>query len=111
MAPTYHLVQSLVKSLAIMEILAESVEGMGVTEIGERVGMNKSTVHRILTTLVNENYVEQDQAKGKYRLSFKLFVIARKIINNIRATKIVGTFLEKAANKTRYFTIERSETI
>jgi DNA-binding IclR family transcriptional regulator len=100
MAPTYHLVQSLVKSLAIMEILAESVDGMGVTEIGERVGMNKSTVHRILTTLVHENYVEQDQAKGRYRLSFKLFVIARKIINNIRATKVVGTFLEKLAAKT-----------
>lgn len=100
MAPTYHLVQSLVKSLAIMEILGESVDGMGVTEIGERVGMNKSTVHRILTTLVHENYVEQDQAKGRYRLSFKLFVIARKIINNIRATKVVGGFLEKLAAET-----------
>ncbi|MBU0519871.1 IclR family transcriptional regulator [bacterium] len=100
MAPTYHLVQSLVKSLAIMEILGESVEGLGVTEIGDRVGMNKSTVHRILTTLVHEGYVDQDQAKGRYRLSFKMFVIARKILNNIRATKVVSPFLEKLAGET-----------
>jgi len=100
MAPTYNLVQSLVKSLAIMEILGENVEGLGVTEIGDLVGMNKSTVHRILTTLVHEGYVDQDQAKGRYRLSFKLFVIARKILNNVRATKVVGPFLEKLASET-----------
>ncbi len=100
MAPTYHLVQSLVKSLAIIEVLPENVEGLGVTEISERVGLNKSTVHRILTTLVHEGYVDQDQAKGRYRLSFKLFIIARKILNNIRATKVVSPFLEKLAKET-----------
>ncbi len=100
MAPTYHLVQSLIKSLAIMEVLGENVEGMGVTEIGERVGMNKSTVHRILTTLVNENYVDQDHRKGRYRLSFKMFEIGRKILNNVRATKVVGSFLEKLSEET-----------
>lgn len=100
MAPTYHLVQSLIKSLAIMEILAESPEGMGVTEIGDRVNMNKSTVHRILTTLVHEQYVEQDYAKGRYRLCFKLFEIARKILNNVRPTKVAAPFLEKLAKET-----------
>ncbi len=100
MTPSYHLVQSLIKALAILEILADSVEGMGVTEIGERVGMNKSTVHRILTTLVHEGYVEQDHAKGRYRLSFKLFIIARKIINNLTPTRICSPFLKKLAEQT-----------
>ncbi len=97
MAANFHLVQSLIKSLAILEVLCESVEGMGVSEIGERVGLNKSTVHRILTTLVHENYVEQDQAKGRYRLSPKIFELSRKILNNIRPTKIIASHLEKLA--------------
>lgn len=100
MAPTYHLVQSLIKSVAILEVLADSVEGMGVTEISEQVGMNKSTVHRILTTLVHERYVEQDVRKGRYRLSFKLFEIARKILNNVSTTKVVAPFLEKLVEET-----------
>ncbi|MFH1862982.1 MAG: IclR family transcriptional regulator [bacterium] len=100
MAVTYHLVQSLVKSLAIIDILAESSDGMGVTEIGEKVGMNKSTVHRILTTLVHEKYVEQDRVKGNYRLSLKVFEIARKILNNIRPTKVITPYLEKLAEQT-----------
>jgi len=100
MAPTYHLVQSLIKSLAILEYLAESTEGLGVTEIGDAVGLNKSTVHRILTTLVHEKYVEQDHAKGRYRLSFKLFELSRKILNNVRATKVIAPYLEKLSLET-----------
>lgn len=100
MAPTYYPVQSLIKSVVIMEILADSVEGMGVTEISEKTGMNKSTVHRILTTLVHERYVDQDVRKGRYRLSFKLFEIARRILNNVRTTKVAAPFLEKLAEET-----------
>ncbi|RJP82231.1 MAG: IclR family transcriptional regulator [Candidatus Zixiibacteriota bacterium] len=100
MAANFHLVQSLIKSLAILEVLCESVEGMGVSEIGERVGLNKSTVHRILTTLVHENYVEQDQAKGRYRLSPKMFELSRKILNNVRPAKVIAPQLEKLAHAT-----------
>ncbi len=97
MTANFHLVQSLVKSLALLEVLCESVEGMGVTEISDQVGLNKSTVHRILTTLVHENFVEQDQTKGRYRLSPKLFELARKILNNLRPTKVIAKELEKLA--------------
>jgi DNA-binding IclR family transcriptional regulator len=100
MALTYYPVQSLIKSVAIMDILADSVEGMGITEISEKTGMNKSTVHRILTTLVHERYVDQDVRKGRYRLSFKLFEIARRILNNVRTTKVVAPFLEKLTEET-----------
>ncbi|TKJ39019.1 hypothetical protein CEE37_11380 [candidate division LCP-89 bacterium B3_LCP] len=100
MAPTYHLVQSLIKSLAIMDVLADEVEGLGVTEIGDRVNMNKSTVHRICTTLVHEQYVVQDQRKGRYRLSFKLFEISRRVLNNVSPTKTVAPFLDKLVEET-----------
>jgi DNA-binding IclR family transcriptional regulator len=100
MAANFHLVQSLIKSLAILEVLCESIEGMGVSEIGERVGLNKSTVHRILTTLVHEGFVDQDQAKGRYRLSPKIFELSRKILNNIRPTKVIAPYLEKLAQTT-----------
>ncbi len=100
MPANFHLVQSLIKSLAIIDVLSESVDGMGITEMSERIGLNKSTVHRISSTLVHEGFVEQDQRKGVYRLSPKLFELARKILNNIRPAKIVGPHLEKLARAT-----------
>jgi len=100
MPANFHLVQSLIKSLAIVDVLSESADGMGITEMSDRIGLNKSTVHRISSTLVHEGFAEQDQRKGVYRLSPKLFELARKILNNIRPAKIVGPHLEKLSKAT-----------
>lgn len=100
MAANFHLVQSLIKSLAIIEVLSEIIDGMGVTDISERIGLNKSTVHRILTTLVHEGFVEQDQVKGRYHMSPKIFELARRILSNIRPAKVIAPHLERLAKAT-----------
>lgn len=40
----------------------------GVTELAERLDLGKSTVHRLLATLVDEDLIEQDAETGRYRL-------------------------------------------
>ena len=44
-------VQSIDRALSIIEALAGEKEGLGVTEISTRVGLHKSTVHRLLSAL------------------------------------------------------------
>ena len=44
-------VQSIDRALSIIETLAGEKEGLGVTEISTRVGLHKSTVHRLLSAL------------------------------------------------------------
>lgn len=41
---------------------------LGVTELADRLGLGKSTVHRLLATLLAEDLVEQDGETGRYRL-------------------------------------------
>jgi IclR family transcriptional regulator, KDG regulon repressor len=41
---------------------------LGVTELARRLGLGKSTVHRLLATLAAEQLIEQDPASGRYRL-------------------------------------------
>lgn len=41
---------------------------LGVTELSGRLGIGKSTVHRLLATLLSEDLVEQDPTTGRYRL-------------------------------------------
>ena len=43
-------------------------ESIGVSELARRLGLGKSNVHRLLTTLVAEGLVEQDARTGGYRL-------------------------------------------
>jgi DNA-binding IclR family transcriptional regulator len=41
---------------------------LGVTELAARLGIGKSTTHRLLATLAGEGLIEQDTATGRYRL-------------------------------------------
>lgn len=68
-------VQSVERAFALLERVAERDE-VGVTELGRQTGLQPSTVHRLLTTLVRCNYVVQSAATGRYRLSHKLVALA-----------------------------------
>jgi DNA-binding IclR family transcriptional regulator len=46
------------RALAVLGVLADSTEPMGVTEIARRVGLPKSVVHYHVSALVRNHYVE-----------------------------------------------------
>ncbi len=79
-APRYP-VQTIDKALEVLEILADEgfQEGLGVSELSIRLNIGKSTVHRILDTLMARNYIEQCEDTKKYRLGWRLFEIGNII--------------------------------
>lgn len=46
---------------------------MGITALATRLGLAKSTVHRLVSTLVSEGFLERNPADGRYRLGLLLF--------------------------------------
>lgn len=76
-------VQSVDRALSILELLSNYNEGLGITEIGERTELHKSTVHRLLGTLIYKGYVVQDNLTNRYRLTMKLFELGNRKINDI----------------------------
>jgi len=60
-------VKSLIKALCILEELGEN-GALGVTELGKRLGMRLSTVHRLLGPPKGKGYVLTDPATSKYLL-------------------------------------------
>lgn len=54
-------------------------EGVSLTEICEFLDMKKSSVHRILNTLLKYNYIEHFPGSKKYRLSWELYYIGNTI--------------------------------
>jgi len=68
-SPTWEtgpLIQSVERAFLVLRALALSPAG--VTELAERVGLPKSTVARMLTTLTAQEVVEQPTPGGEYRL-------------------------------------------
>lgn len=75
-------VQSIERALDIIEVLADYQDGIGVTELAGKLGLNKSTVHRILATLASRGYVNKTD-KGLYRLGINLIEVVSCYINNL----------------------------
>jgi IclR family KDG regulon transcriptional repressor len=67
------------KALAILNSFTRDVPNQGVTEIANRLGMTKSTVHALLKALREEGYVIYDPSTKRYFLGYKPLDLAGRI--------------------------------
>lgn len=77
------LVQSVDRTLTILEVLSDYSDGLGITDISERVNLHKSTVYRLLSTISYKGYVVQDEETSKYKITFKLFELGSKKVEKL----------------------------
>ncbi|HHY70866.1 MAG TPA: IclR family transcriptional regulator [Thermoanaerobacterales bacterium] len=101
-------VQSVERAIKILEELAMEKEGLGVTELSHRVDLHKSTVHRMLTTLLNLGYVEQSTLSEKYRLGMKLLILGGAILERMDIRNEAHDLLEglsKQVNETVHLVV------
>jgi len=61
-------IQVIARSADILRTLRSAPGGLSQAEVGERVGLARSTIHRLLNALENEGLVESDGPRGRYRL-------------------------------------------
>src|ERR1700749_2368882 len=62
------MIQSVQRAAQILAVLGSGTPRLGVTEIADRVGLAKPTVHGLLRTLEAHDLVAQDPDTGKYSL-------------------------------------------
>ena len=67
----------------ILELLSLEKNGLGVTEIGNRTGLHKSTVHRIVNSMAKRGYIEKVAAANTYRIGPKLVEISSIYLNSV----------------------------
>jgi DNA-binding IclR family transcriptional regulator len=66
------MVQSVQRAARLLRELATSGPRLGVTELAERIGVSKPTVHALLRTLEAEGFVRQERESNKYLLGSAL---------------------------------------
>src|SRR5579863_7029863 len=64
-------VQSVERTLDILESLVELGSEVGLVEISQAVSLPLATVHRLLGTLIQRGYVKQNRQNRKYSLGFR----------------------------------------
>lgn len=66
-----------------------------MTELTARVGLQKSTVHRLLSVLGQHRYVAQSASTGKYRLGYRLSELSRSVTAYPNLVETAEPFLRR----------------
>ncbi len=93
-------VQSVTRALSLLEIMADSPEECSLSEISEQANLPSSTVHRLLTSLVQVGYVAQDPATNRYSLGNNLIRLSHAAVKKHTLIRIARPWLEKTAAQT-----------
>jgi len=87
------------KLFLVLETLAKTGP-IGLSDLCREVSLNKTTVHRLLNSLLYMGYVRQDTQTSRYSLSFKIWDIANQFVSKIDIVEEARPSLRELAAKT-----------
>ncbi len=90
-------VQSAERIFQVLEMLADNGE-MGLMELSTALGLHKSTVHRLLMSLIYMGYAKQNEKTQKYTLTYKLVNMSGKILDRMDIVEIAKPYMERLSN-------------
>lgn len=93
-------IQSLERAAAILETVAHSRNGIGLSELSLKVGLNTSTAFHLLKTLVQLGYVAQGEDSKRYRIGTRIFTLAAGAIDDNTLLSLATPVLERLSEKT-----------
>ena len=92
-------IKSIERCFDIIELLGQHAKGMRLSDIAANLGLNTSTVHHILNTLVSRNYVSQASETKKYSLGIAFLEISHNILASVDIRNVARPHLEALRNK------------
>lgn len=91
---------SVENALRVLELFTPNEAEKRVTEIAKELNLAKSTVARLLKTLLKHGYVKQNEETKKYSLGNKILTLYGSLIENLEIVKEAYPFLKALADET-----------
>jgi IclR family KDG regulon transcriptional repressor len=88
-------IRAVERALDVLECFSIKTPELSMTQIAERIGINKSTVHRLLATLERKRFVERDPVSGTYRAGIHLLQLAYLAMETNDLSRVAEPFLHK----------------
>jgi IclR family transcriptional regulator, KDG regulon repressor len=84
---------SVATAIRLLKAFSEEEEELGVSALAQKLGVAKSTVHRLAVTLVSEGLLEQDPRTDRYRLGIGLFGLGTLVRRRMNLSNEARPFL------------------
>src|SRR5205814_5923720 len=91
---------SVANSLRLIKAFSEDEYEIGISDLAKRLGLAKSTVHRLASTLLEQGILEQNSGDGKYHLGLALFELGAMVRRKMDFTMEARPFLRALMEKT-----------
>ena len=88
------------RALKVLLFLAQDPKDLSISEISDKMSINKSTIYRILNTLYKNGFVSKNESNAKYRIGLKCLEIGNCIVRSLDLRNIARPFLEKLRDQT-----------
>lgn len=88
-------VKSLDKAFSIIEFISDYKDGLSLSEIAKFMNLSRSSVHHILSSLINNGYIKQNEKTKKYKIGLKFTDISNKFLKNLSLYSISIPYLNK----------------
>ena len=89
------------KAAMALEALLGHPRGATPTEIAEDLGINRSTVFRLLTSLDHVGLVDRDASNGRYRLGLRLMVFGDAVRETLDLARLADSIMQELRDATR----------
>ena len=94
------MVQSLARGIEILSIIQEKGSTTAV-EIATELDVDKSTVSRLISTLMQYDMISIDPISKKYRLGFRLLYLSEGVKRNFNIAMLARPYLYKICDETK----------
>lgn len=85
----------------VMDCISENpIEGIGVSELSRRTNLSKSTIHRMLSSMMSHQLVTQNYQTKQYVLGPKAMFWGSQFLRSQDPIGLLGQYCEEISNKT-----------
>ena len=94
-------IRAVERALDVLMCFTNATPSLTMTQISDMVGINKSTVHRLLATLEGKRFLERDAATGIYKPGIRLVQMAFLSREHNPLRSVSTPFLEDLSGRIR----------
>jgi DNA-binding IclR family transcriptional regulator len=91
---------SVANAIRLVKVFSDDDYEIGISDLGKRLLLPKSTVHRLASTLIDAGMLEQNAENGKYRLGLALFELGSLVRRKMDFSSEAKPYLMALREKT-----------